>query len=1332
MVIVIVAIVFSVVKPLVSEKSGDVKSSYEKLQLMNSLSPSRITNNGDCTATVIVTRDSSEGNIIEIGFSIQTNYIGSCYVVKPTDIGPLESRTFTVELGECCEDFTGDISVTPILSESSETESPDYELDSGISEQETFGGITCGSWTATTPEVSYKKVCSDDWIGYAEDIYTSYNPSMNWVISNNTEYNVDGLYMKTDDTGMGNLWAYKTFNTPIEENIIVNAIFRVTKKTSSGSSMGGTIYIWNGAVVPCSSTRQTGACLDSAGNTTKAVAYSSTSCDSDGWCDLVNTNFNLGNITESTYTIGFNLGDGWMAYTTYMEVINLLNTTANPLVIGNPSLSLIHWWTMDSLDASGNVLDSIGARTATKIGNPVQVSDGKIGKSFSFDGNSFLTFSGINVNTNNATISLWFKTSADFSSKSVGGFLVGGTYPWYDYLLVSGNGMNYYNIIGETNSQDDYFVNSNAVARIGYWNNVIISFENRVAKVYLNGVLIETSPVLVSNLTLSAIGDHTSYSSNDDGFIGFIDDVKIYNRGMSASEITLIYNQTIVGDETAPSINLISPKSQSYSTGGLRSNFILNNTVSEGGTINLSCNGSSTISAYTSLYGKDTFCGNGDGINCGSCEIGSSSCSITYDNDVCGGDCASGYPKPGELSITCEEDLVDSAIINFTLIATDNEEVDSCWYTLTGGATKFIMNRNGDLFYSYKKISKGFYFADVYCNDSSGNLKTASVSFEVLGDNVRPLVKINSPENNSYLIGDLGPLDFILNNTVSEGGTINLSCNGSSTISAYTSLYGKGTLCGNGDGINCGSCTLGSSSCSITYDNTNCGDCANGYPKPGYLLIICEEDLSDYGGIEFNITATDNYEVDSCWYSLTNTNTNFSLNKLTNNLYYAHKNLAKGIYTTNFYCKDLSGNVNKTKISFTVDNPDSCKNLTNSGETYYLSSDVVFNTTSNCINVKAENITLDCNGHWLEGIGNAIYSNLPYTTIKNCNINITPSDKGSGIVFDTSSKYSTAVNNKVYGGYYGIYSKYSENITVQNNFVYNNTDGINLERPTQYWSCNVKNTNNIVTENTVSNNRRYGINIYGSNNIVAENNLTINEIVIHGKNNLIKNNVVLGAGAPPNSGIVISAGMAGGRPCENITNNNKLIGNKVCGGSKDYADFRSNSVRVVSEFRDNQCDTSVFGNCRWNCSQIPNPKTLQNCEDCGFLGMGCTKTNCYSIGNCIYSPSIFPWVPDCKKIPVNVTRQIIGNNVVLSIDSSLFDENDTIILAEEIIGGGVIDSFSLEPDYNFNDTIVWIFKAPIIPSYLTYNISGSFEEVKGKWATKISNLGGISGTITDI
>jgi hypothetical protein len=213
---------------------------------------------------------------------------------------------------------------------------------------------------------------------------------------------------------------------------------------------------------------------------------------------------------------------------------------------GEPNF--VSWWKFD--EGSGTIAyDSIGDNDGTVYG--ATWTTGQINGALSFDGsNDYVAVPSFTVSTNNGTIALWFKTSANFLANYGGmGYLISKDSQYVGYLTVVGNGTVPYWIAGETNTQDDYFVSVEGAVPVGAWNHVVVSFDNKTAKTYLNGVLIQTLPVTNSSLTLTRIGGRTS-----EFFNGEIDDVRFYDRASSSEEIWQLYqngldsrNQILLG-----------------------------------------------------------------------------------------------------------------------------------------------------------------------------------------------------------------------------------------------------------------------------------------------------------------------------------------------------------------------------------------------------------------------------------------------------------------------------------------------------------------------------------------------------------------------------------------------------------------------------------------------------------------------------------------------------------------------------------------------------------------------------------------------------------------
>ncbi|MBW2992453.1 right-handed parallel beta-helix repeat-containing protein [Candidatus Woesearchaeota archaeon] len=142
-----------------------------------------------------------------------------------------------------------------------------------------------------------------------------------------------------------------------------------------------------------------------------------------------------------------------------------------------------------------------------------------------------------------------------------------------------------------------------------------------------------------------------------------------------------------------------------------------------------------------------------------------------------------------------------------------------------------------------------------------------------------------------------------------------------------------------------------------------------------------------------------------------------------------------GVDSVIFTASDLYYNTNSNNITLTV-NPvinevcDSCSSCTAkasiAGNYIELTQDIT--TATDCVNITADNITLDCNGHSITGDG--------WT-------NKDPKDYG---VYVKNANYVTVQNCNLFNLTKGIYASVSDNSIFQNNNIkYTYLDGIGLE-----------------------------------------------------------------------------------------------------------------------------------------------------------------------------------------------------------------------------------------------------------------------------------------------
>lgn len=201
---------------------------------------------------------------------------------------------------------------------------------------------------------------------------------------------------------------------------------------------------------------------------------------------------------------------------------------------------LVGWWLMNEgvgdriYDRSGNGFTGVFSGDTAWVG-------GRVGPALAFDGTGdyVLVGSGFWSGGGPVTVSFWAYTNSSVSNRLLGGSQDGsvlfGVYCphkdnklYWDYGNNSGNGRI-------------------SISYSGYndvWTHIALSsdgFGGATKKIYLNGVEVASSgpsdgPTgVINNFT---IGGHNAASSVS----GLMDDVRIYNRALSASEMQELYS----------------------------------------------------------------------------------------------------------------------------------------------------------------------------------------------------------------------------------------------------------------------------------------------------------------------------------------------------------------------------------------------------------------------------------------------------------------------------------------------------------------------------------------------------------------------------------------------------------------------------------------------------------------------------------------------------------------------------------------------------------------------------------------------------------------------
>ncbi len=219
------------------------------------------------------------------------------------------------------------------------------------------------------------------------------------------------------------------------------------------------------------------------------------------------------------------------------------NSSATSLSNGNDTFDLFNLtgiassWRMNEEQGS-SIVDEVGINNGIISG--ANWAPGKFNSALSFNGISSyaqLPTSAAFGASNNLTVSMWVNP-ADLS-KSLSGILGAYGEQAFTHLHVDNNRK----ILGYFYGPNAYYY-SNSQIPLNTWTLLTITYQNGVGtNVYLNGSLDWSSAPQSGTLTQTSsnlrLGDAWD---NGRFFAGSIDDLKIFNRVLSASEITTIYN----------------------------------------------------------------------------------------------------------------------------------------------------------------------------------------------------------------------------------------------------------------------------------------------------------------------------------------------------------------------------------------------------------------------------------------------------------------------------------------------------------------------------------------------------------------------------------------------------------------------------------------------------------------------------------------------------------------------------------------------------------------------------------------------------------------------
>jgi Concanavalin A-like lectin/glucanases superfamily/Bacterial Ig domain len=261
--------------------------------------------------------------------------------------------------------------------------------------------------------------------------------------------------------------------------------------------------------------------------------------------------FNWNNAAVGTHVLTAVATDAIGAVTTS----GAITVTVNSPSCTPPPSGLVSWWR-----AEGNTLDQMNVNNGLPVG-PVSYISGEVGQTFSFNGtSSYVSISNSpSLNPTGAfSIEGWIYPTQDGNQKILSKWGDEGVYNnnrSYNLVTVSGLGLAFSisDLANQANNAFQTFAVT-GVLTLNAWNYVAATYDSTtgIRCLYVNGVIVGShtnAPVAVYNsVTPVTIGSWLRQPGTvQDYFKGSIDELSMYSRALSSSEILGIFNAGSAG-----------------------------------------------------------------------------------------------------------------------------------------------------------------------------------------------------------------------------------------------------------------------------------------------------------------------------------------------------------------------------------------------------------------------------------------------------------------------------------------------------------------------------------------------------------------------------------------------------------------------------------------------------------------------------------------------------------------------------------------------------------------------------------------------------------------
>jgi hypothetical protein len=199
-------------------------------------------------------------------------------------------------------------------------------------------------------------------------------------------------------------------------------------------------------------------------------------------------------------------------------------------------------WHMSNNAANTIVSDSTanGNNAANQTNTNTKSATGEVGNALTYTGSGDYSTAAdtpsLQLNTGDFSVELWYYVSAFSAYMSPIGKTAGpGT---RDYIVYIANGWEFYVDIGGTAAYVQTSGPPIDISAADYWRHLVLTRVNGAVSIYVNGILFGTA----------SAGGVTNFSSplvigkGDSVWDGSIDEVRLYNTGVSSDWVSTAYN----------------------------------------------------------------------------------------------------------------------------------------------------------------------------------------------------------------------------------------------------------------------------------------------------------------------------------------------------------------------------------------------------------------------------------------------------------------------------------------------------------------------------------------------------------------------------------------------------------------------------------------------------------------------------------------------------------------------------------------------------------------------------------------------------------------------